>query len=257
MANFTSQDVMKLREQTGVGMMDCKKALVQTDGNFEEAIKYLREKGMASAAKKASRVAAEGLVKCVVSADKKSGVAVEINCETDFVARSDQFLELIAHIANHLLQSNATTVEEVLAEPYYLDTTKTISVLIAEATASIGEKNFSAQIHQVRFGRKRYCCKLYPHGRKNRRFVPNQLRKRNGSRFAGTCIQHLHADCRKQTAGNQHCRRGRFATCFGKGNSDGASQKRRQAGGCHRQNGGRTHPQVLQGSLPSGTGIRA
>lgn len=140
MANFTSQDVMKLREQTGVGMMDCKKALVQTDGNFEEAIKYLREKGMASAAKKASRVAAEGLVKCVVAADKKSGVAVEINCETDFVARSDQFVELIAHIANHLLQSNATTVEEVLAEPYYLDATKTISVLIAEATASIGEK---------------------------------------------------------------------------------------------------------------------
>ena len=113
MANFTSQDVMKLREQTGVGMMDCKKALVQTDGNFEEAIKYLREKGMASAAKKASRVAAEGLVKCVVAADKKSGVAVEINCETDFVARSDQFIELIGHIANHLLQSDAKTVEEV------------------------------------------------------------------------------------------------------------------------------------------------
>ena len=140
MANFTSQDVMKLREQTGVGMMDCKKALVATDGNFEEAVKYLREKGMASAAKKASRVAAEGLVKCVVADDKKSGVAVEINCETDFVARSDQFIELIGHIANHLLQSDAKTVEEVLAEPYCGDTSKTVSVLIAEATASIGEK---------------------------------------------------------------------------------------------------------------------
>lgn len=140
MANFTSQDVMKLREQTGVGMMDCKKALVATDGNFEEAVKYLREKGMASAAKKASRVAAEGLVKCVVADDKKSGVAVEINCETDFVARSDQFIELIGHIANHLLQSDAKTVEEVLAETYCGDTSKTVSVLIAEATASIGEK---------------------------------------------------------------------------------------------------------------------
>ncbi len=140
MANFTSQDVMKLREQTGVGMMDCKKALVETNGNFEEAVKYLREKGMASAAKKASRVAAEGLVKCVVAADKKSAVIVEINCETDFVARSDQFIALIANIANHLLQSNATTVEEVLAENYYADPSKTLNVLIAEATASIGEK---------------------------------------------------------------------------------------------------------------------
>lgn len=140
MANFTSQDVMKLREQTGVGMMDCKKALVQTDGNFEEAVKYLREKGMASAAKKASRVAAEGLVKCVVSDDKKVAVAVEVNCETDFVARSDQFIALIGNIANHLLQSNATTVEEVLAENYYADPSKTLSVLVAEATASIGEK---------------------------------------------------------------------------------------------------------------------
>lgn len=140
MANFTSQDVMKLREQTGVGMMDCKKALVQTDGNFEEAVKYLREKGMASAAKKASRVAAEGLVKCVVSDDKKVAVAVEVNCETDFVARSDQFIALIGNIATHLLQSNATTVEEVLAENYYADPSKTLSVLVAEATASIGEK---------------------------------------------------------------------------------------------------------------------
>lgn len=140
MANFTSADVMKLREQTGVGMMDCKKALVQTDGNFEEAIKYLREKGMASAAKKQSRVAAEGLVKCLVAEDKKSGVAVEINCETDFVARSDQFLALIDNIAHHLLQTNAKSVEEVMEEAYYQDPSKTINVLIAEATAAIGEK---------------------------------------------------------------------------------------------------------------------
>ncbi len=140
MANFTSKDVMKLREQTGVGMMDCKKALVETDGNFDEAVKYLREKGMASAAKKAGRVAAEGLVKCVVAADKKSAVAVEINCETDFVARSEQFISLISNIANHILQSNAATVEELSAEAYFADASKTINVLIAEATAAIGEK---------------------------------------------------------------------------------------------------------------------
>ena len=140
MANFTNQDVMKLREQTGVGMMDCKKALVETNGNFEEAIKYLREKGMASAAKKASRVAAEGLVKCVVSADKKTAVAVEVNCETDFVARSDQFVALVDKIGSLLLTSNATTVEQVLEQVSCPECGKTVNVLIAEATAAIGEK---------------------------------------------------------------------------------------------------------------------
>lgn len=140
MANFTSKDVMKLREQTGVGMMDCKKALVETDGNFDEAVKYLREKGMASAAKKASRVAAEGLVKCVVSEDKKTAVAVEINCETDFVARSDQFIALIDNVANHILTSDAQTVEALLEEAYVGDNSKTLNVLFAEATATIGEK---------------------------------------------------------------------------------------------------------------------
>ncbi|MCM1194599.1 MAG: translation elongation factor Ts [Corallococcus sp.] len=140
MANFTNKDVMKLREQTGVGMMDCKKALVETDGNFEEAVKYLREKGMASAAKKASRVAAEGLVKCLVAEDKKTAVAIEINCETDFVARSDQFIALVDNLANHALRSDAATVEALSEEKYYLDGSKTVNVLIAEATAAIGEK---------------------------------------------------------------------------------------------------------------------
>ncbi len=140
MANFTNQDVMKLREQTGVGMMDCKKALVATDGNFDEAVKYLREKGMASAAKKASRIAAEGIVKCLVAADRKSAVAVEVNCETDFVARSEQFVELVDKIAAHLLTSDAATVEQALEEIYCADCGKTVNVLIAEATAAIGEK---------------------------------------------------------------------------------------------------------------------
>lgn len=140
MANFTNQDVMKLREQTGVGMMDCKKALVATDGNFDEAIKYLREKGLASAAKKADRIAADGTVKCLVADDKKSAVAVEINCETDFVARSDQFVELVNNIARHILTSDATTVEQVLEETYCNDCGKKINDLIAEATAVIGEK---------------------------------------------------------------------------------------------------------------------
>lgn len=138
MANFTNQDIMKLREQTGVGMMDCKKALIATDGNFEEAVKYLREKGMASAAKKASRVAAEGLVRCLVSDDKKTAAIVEVNCETDFVARSDQFVALIEKIAQHVLVSDAKTVEELLSEQF--GEGKTGSDLVSEAVASIGEK---------------------------------------------------------------------------------------------------------------------
>ena len=138
MANFTNQDIMKLREQTGVGMMDCKKGLIATDGNFEEAVKYLREKGMASAAKKASRVAAEGLVRCLVSDDKKTAAIVEVNCETDFVARSDQFVALIEKIAQHVLVSDAKTVEELLSEQF--GEGKTGSDLVSEAVASIGEK---------------------------------------------------------------------------------------------------------------------
>ena len=163
MANFTNQDVMKLREQTGVGMMDCKKALVETDGNFDEAVKYLREKGMASAAKKASRVAAEGIVKCLVSADKKTAVAVEVNCETDFVARSDQFIELVDKIANHLVTSKATTVEAVLDEVCCKDCGKTVNVLIAEATAAIGEKLSLRRFTKFELGKKAGLISSYIH----------------------------------------------------------------------------------------------
>ena len=95
MANFTNADVMALRQKTGVGMMDCKKALVETNGNIDEAIKYLREKGMATASKKADRIAAEGIVDSYIHMGGKIGVLIEVNCETDFVARSEQFVELV------------------------------------------------------------------------------------------------------------------------------------------------------------------
>ena len=93
---------MKLRQTTGVGMMDCKKALVETDGDMEKAIEYLREKGMATAAKKAGRIAAEGVVESYIHLGGKVGVLVEINCETDFVARGDQFKQLAHDIALHI-----------------------------------------------------------------------------------------------------------------------------------------------------------
>ena len=110
MANFTSADVMKLREQTGVGMMDCKKALVEADGNFEAAVKILREKGMASAAKKQGRIASEGVVSSYILMGGRIGVLVEVNCETDFVARSDAFLELVHDIAMQIAASKPEVV---------------------------------------------------------------------------------------------------------------------------------------------------
>jgi len=115
---FTSSDVMALREKTGVGMMDCKKALTESDGNMEKAVEILREKGMASAAKKSSRIAAEGIVDSYIHMGGKVGVLVEVNCETDFVARGDQFKNLVHDIALHIAAAKPeyVTKEEVPQE---------------------------------------------------------------------------------------------------------------------------------------------
>ena len=110
---FTSKDVMELRGRTGVGMMDCKKALVATDGDMEAAIDYLREKGIATAAKKESRIAAEGIV---FSASKNGkSVLLEVNCESDFVAGGPVFREYVSQVADYILDNNATAVEDVIA----------------------------------------------------------------------------------------------------------------------------------------------
>ena len=115
---FTSKDVMDLRQRTGVGMMDCKKALEATDGNMEKAIEWLREKGKASAAKRESRIASQGIVDSYIHMGGKIGVLLEINCETDFVARSEQFKELAHNISMHIAAANPTyvTTAEVSAE---------------------------------------------------------------------------------------------------------------------------------------------
>ena len=115
---FTAQDVNKLRQATGVGMMDCKKALTETNGDFDKAFVYLREKGMAAAAKKADRIAAEGAVTSYIHMGGKIGVLVEVNCETDFVARSDNFQILCKDIAMQIAASNPKYIrrEEVPAE---------------------------------------------------------------------------------------------------------------------------------------------
>ena len=118
MANFTAQDVKTLRERTGAGMMDCKKAMVETDGDMEKAVELLREKGLAAAAKKAGRIAAEGIVDSYIHMGGRIGVLVEVNCETDFVAKTDAFRDLVHDIALQIAAANPQYVkpEDVPAE---------------------------------------------------------------------------------------------------------------------------------------------
>lgn len=132
---ITAQMVKELREKTGAGMMDCKNALEHTNGDIEQAIDYLREKGIAKAAKKAGRIAAEGLCSVVTSGNE--AVIFELNSETDFVAKNAQFLELIETVGNALVQSNVKSDEEALQ---LVVNGKTLETMLADATATIGEK---------------------------------------------------------------------------------------------------------------------
>ena len=137
MAAITAAMVKDLRERTGAGMMDCKKALTETDGNMDKAIDYLREKGIAKAEKKAGRVAAEGAVTSYISADGRVGVLVEVNCETDFAASNEQFRELSNKIAKHIADTNPADNDALNAS---LLNGKEVATLVNEATATIGEK---------------------------------------------------------------------------------------------------------------------
>ena len=140
MAEVTSQMVKELREMTQAGMMDCKKALIEAQGEMEKAIEWLREKGLAAAAKKAGRIAAEGMVAGYVAEGAKVGVIVEVNCETDFVANTDNFKDFCKKISTHIAAAAPKTVEELLTQPFTGDTSKTITDLISDATVAIGEK---------------------------------------------------------------------------------------------------------------------
>ncbi|HFE6742408.1 TPA: translation elongation factor Ts [Staphylococcus aureus] len=136
MATISAKLVKELREKTGAGMMDCKKALTETDGDIDKAIDYLREKGIAKAAKKADRIAAEGLVH--VETKGNDAVIVEINSETDFVARNESFQELVKEIANQVLDTKAETVEALMETT--LPNGKSVDERIKEAISTIGEK---------------------------------------------------------------------------------------------------------------------
>ena len=135
MAAFTAKDVMTLREQTGAGMMDCKRALVDADGDFERAAELLRERGIAKAAKRASKIAAEGIVYALV--EGKTGVLLEINCESDFVAKGDKFHEIAEAVAKQILATKPASVEALLASSM---NGKTVETYVQEQTAVIGEK---------------------------------------------------------------------------------------------------------------------
>ena len=140
MATVTSAMVKELRERTNAGMMDCKKALVNNDGDMDKAIDWLREKGLAQAAKKASRIAAEGVVTQYITPCGCTGVVVEVNCETDFVAKTDNFVNFANNVARHIAMANPADVDELMNQKFVDDESKTISDLVSEATVAIGEK---------------------------------------------------------------------------------------------------------------------
>jgi len=144
MSSISAKDVAELRRQTGAGMMDCKKALTEAEGSPDKAIEILRIKGIAKAAGKSERKTSEGLVSFLIAEDGKSGVMVEVNCETDFVARTDDFKGICGEIADHLLHSKTGNVidescESLLEETLGSDPSKTIKEFINAGVAKLGE----------------------------------------------------------------------------------------------------------------------
>ena len=135
----TASLVKELREKTGAGMMDCKKVLTETDGDMEKAIELLRERGIAKAAKKSDRIAAEGVVTAYVSEDGKVGSVVEVNSETDFVAKNEEFRNFVADVAEQIAKENPANVEELLNQKSIKDSTKTVQEILTGKIATIGE----------------------------------------------------------------------------------------------------------------------
>ena len=135
----TASQVKDLREKTGAGMMDCKKVLTETDGDMEKAIELLRERGIAKAAKKSGRVAAEGLVEAYVSEDGKIGAVVEVNSETDFVAKNEEFKNFVMNVAKQIVEKNPADVETLLSQDSIEVPGKTVNEVLVEKIATIGE----------------------------------------------------------------------------------------------------------------------
>ena len=136
---ISASQVKELREKTGAGMMDCKKVLTEADGDMEKAIELLRERGIAKAAKKSDRVAAEGLVDAYITEDGKIGAVVEVNAETDFVASNAEFKSFVADVAKQVALNNPANVDELLAQKSISDSDKTVQEVLTNKIATIGE----------------------------------------------------------------------------------------------------------------------
>jgi elongation factor Ts len=136
---ITATQINELRKSTGAGMLDCKKALEEVDGDFEKAVDFLRTKGLAAAAKKAGRAATEGMVAAFISDDLKNGVLLEINSETDFVAKNEKFQAFVASIGAHILATSPADVEAMLQQPFSGDASKTVQAFLGESISIIGE----------------------------------------------------------------------------------------------------------------------
>ena len=149
MAAVTAAMVKELREMTGAGMMDCKKALAATEGDMDKAIEFLREKGLAGAAKKAGRIAAEGVVVTALTEDGKKAVAVEVNAETDFVAKNEKFQNYAADVAAQALVTTAANMDEFMAETWAKDTTLTVKEALYSQISIIGENMNIRRFEQV------------------------------------------------------------------------------------------------------------
>ena len=158
---ITAAMVKELREMTGAGMMDCKKALNETNGNMDEAIEYLRKNGQAKAEKKAGRIAAEGLCKVLVDGDKTAAV-VEVNSETDFVAKNADFQAYVTAVAEQALTTSATDIDAFLAESWKADTSKSVKEALVEKIAVIGENLSIRRFEKV--VAENGCVVTYTHG---------------------------------------------------------------------------------------------
>ena len=146
---ITAKMVKELREMSGAGMLDCKKALTTTEGDMDKAMEFLREKGLATAQKKSGRIAAEGIVMLKVTDDCKKAVAVEVNAETDFVAKNEKFQGYVAQVTEQALETSAADIDAFLAEPWKFDTTKTVNEALAGQIAVIGENMKIRRFQQV------------------------------------------------------------------------------------------------------------
>ena len=247
---FTALDVKKLREQTGCGMMDCKKALTESDGDFDKAVEYLREKGLAAAAKKAGRIAAEGMVYAAADVANKVGVVIEVNAETDFVAKNDSFQTFVKEVADVVMAQNPADVEALMACKLG---EQTVEAALQEKILVIGEN-----IKIRRFARFEGVCSAYVHGG-GTHGVLVQFDTDDATAVKAEFTAFGKDIAMQIAAANPGYLCARVCDREREGDPAGADQQRPEAGrkarACEGEDGRRQNRQVLQRELLGGSGI--